>query len=132
MIEVYPFRTESTHPLQEPSIVVHHNAVLYPASCLLYTSIAYLKYADDLVLWVSLKTLSDIRVALQLDLHSLELWCVNNNMEINGSKTKSMIITPKMNVLENIDLTILGESIDEVQTFRYLGLTIDKNLTWNT
>jgi hypothetical protein len=30
-------------------------------------------YADDLVLWVSLKTLSDIRVALQLDLHSLDL-----------------------------------------------------------
>jgi ribonuclease P/MRP protein subunit RPP40 len=88
--------------------------------------------ADDLVLWVSLKTLSDIPVALQLDLHSLELWCVNNNMEINGSKTKSMIITPKMNVLEKIDLTISGESIDEVQTFRYLGLTIDKNLTWNT
>jgi hypothetical protein len=49
-------------------------------------------YADDLVLWVSLKTLSDIRVALQLDLHSLQLWCVNINMEINVSKTKSMII----------------------------------------
>jgi hypothetical protein len=53
-------------------------------------------------------------------------------MEINVSKTKSMIITPKIRVSEKIELTILGENFDEVQTFRYLGLTIDKHLTWNT
>jgi hypothetical protein len=84
-------------------------------------------------MWVSLTTINAVRTALQEDLHLLEQWCENNFMLINVNKTKTMKITPtKTRVSEPLNIKTLGESVEEVDTFKYLGLTIDKHLTWNT
>jgi hypothetical protein len=89
-------------------------------------------YADDLVMWVSLKSINAVRTALQEDLYLLEQWCENNFMEINVNKTKTMTITPtKTRVAETLNIKTIRETIEEVDNFKYLGLTIDKHLTWN-
>jgi hypothetical protein len=83
-------------------------------------------------MWVSLKSINAVRTALQEDLYLLEQWCENNFMEINVNKTTTMTITStKTRVAETLNIKTIRETIEEVDTFKYLGLTIDKHLTWN-
>ena len=51
--------------------------------------------------------------------------CENYGMKINVSKTKAMVIGRK---LKKIDIRIKGESIEQVDSFKYLGCNISSNM----
>jgi hypothetical protein len=61
------------------------------------------------------------------DLQLLTNWTANINLSINHEKTKAMLI--KSNIL--LDVRFENVKIDFVDNFKYLGLILDKDLTFS-
>lgn len=88
-------------------------------------------YADDLVLYCSFDSVHEIQRVLQLNIDKLINWCKNNSMIINVEKTKSMLAHLPRAPIHQLDLIIHKDRIETVSSFRYLGVIIDDQLTWN-
>jgi hypothetical protein len=88
-------------------------------------------YADDLVLFCSSTCIQEIQDTLQLNIDKLLMWCENNFIEINVDKTKSMLVRPPRQSTQPVQIIIDKKIIENVQCFRYLGVTIDDKVSWN-
>ncbi len=62
---------------------------------------------------------------LQSDLNSIENWSRNNNMKLNGIKCKEMIISFLRNEIAIPRLRIDELTLELVESFKALGLTIN-------
>lgn len=91
-------------------------------------------YADDTALFVSGKALHEIQSKLSDDLEAVSKWLAENRLTLNTKKTKSMIFgSPQIlakNNNGNLKIDIQGETLEQVQTFKYLGLWFDSLLNW--
>jgi hypothetical protein len=87
-------------------------------------------YADDLVLLCSSDSIKHIQDTLQTNINKLTIWSSDNYMKINVKKTKTMLITPPRSTTDILNFEISGETIENVRSFRYLGVIIDDKLTW--
>ena len=87
-------------------------------------------YADDTTVSYSSKTIGTVASSLQTDLNNIDKWCSLNNMAINPTKTTCMLIGKKCKNL-NLNLQIGSTDINQVQSQKVLGITIDDTLTWN-
>ena len=87
-------------------------------------------YADDTLLISRGANIDECILKGQDTLDSIISWCDLNKLTINVKKTKSMIIKLK-NVQSNVNRYIHGEKIDFVNSFAYLGIRIDHNLSMN-
>lgn len=68
----------------------------------------------------------------QNDLDKLNEYCRLNKLTLNASKSKFMNILPKSKVLPfHLPLKYNEVSLEEVSEYKYLGIIIDKHLTWN-
>ena len=55
-----------------------------------------------------------------------------NHMSLNSSKCKFMLISPKRNRMTNpLTITINGNALETVPTFKYLGLLFTSDLSWS-
>lgn len=85
-------------------------------------------YADDCVLYREIRT-DDDRNILQTDLNNIRNWCDKWLMKLNPKKCKLMTVSRQPN---NSSTYKLGDVyLDQVSSYRYLGVTISFNLTWN-
>jgi hypothetical protein len=71
--------------------------------------------------------------SLQTAADGLSDWCRENSMRINTKKTKEMLLHFGNRCDRNtvIPLTINGESIERVSTFKLLGVVFSSDLTWS-
>ncbi|CAB4042371.1 Hypothetical predicted protein [Paramuricea clavata] len=67
---------------------------------------------------------------LQSDLDAIETWTKNNNMKLNGIKCKEMIISFLRNETVISRLCIDELSLELVDSFKVLGVTINNKLKW--
>ena len=90
-------------------------------------------FADDTVLYTASITTIDARNDLQIDLDSLDTWCRQHKLSINIGKTKSVLFGTKKinNKITCPNLTIAGETIHFVNEYKYLGIVLDKSLTFS-
>jgi predicted component of type VI protein secretion system len=86
-------------------------------------------FADDTLLYRTIHSNSD-RNILQNDINTLHNWSVRNGMKFNVSKTKVMYITRKR-VVARSSYHLDGQPLDVVNTYKYLGVTIDSTLCWD-
>lgn len=63
---------------------------------------------------------------------NLERWCATNNLALNISKTKELILDFRRNSATPAPLYINGECVERVQTFKFLGVHISADLSWST
>jgi hypothetical protein len=70
--------------------------------------------------------------AYREEVHTLTNWCHNNNLSLNISKTKELVVDFRRRTSEHPPITIDGTSVKQVSSFKFLGITITKNLTWTT
>lgn len=89
-------------------------------------------FADDACLSYVENDPHTMKSHMQIDIDTLAKWFTDNRVTMNVKKTKSMVISNKpMN--RNFSLNILSKNIpiEQVERFRYLGITIQNDLRWN-
>ena len=86
-------------------------------------------YADDLVLYNEDSDISRLKDTLEEDLKLLNEWFKANKLLINIDKTKSMLFTRSKN--KSNPLKYCDQFIEEVDNYKYLGLTIQSNLKFD-
>lgn len=87
-------------------------------------------FADDCVVFNEI-TCSDDQAALNSNLQNIVSWCEKWNMELNVEKSVYMKITKKVKKL-SFPYNIASKALIEVNQYKYLGVTITNNLSWNT
>jgi len=95
-------------------------------------------YADDTTLMTSINSsigYNDIQMKLNKELKEINDWLKTNKLSLNIKKTKCMIFhTPQKN-MRNITLPKLfidNIQLEFVDQFNFLGIIIDKHLTWKS
>ena len=87
-------------------------------------------FADDCVLYRNIKSPIDCQI-LQDDLNSLSQWETDWQMKFNVAKCHSMRVTrhlPDKHIL--LDCTLHQQKLEQVQSAKYLRITITDNLDW--
>ena len=87
-------------------------------------------FADDCVLYRNIHSLQDCLI-LQKDLDSLGLWEADWQMKFNVAKCHSMRVTRHYSHKQIIhDYTLHQQTLENVQSAKYLGITITENMDW--
>jgi hypothetical protein len=90
-------------------------------------------FADDLVCCYSASTYSQLKHDILADLNMIESFLNCRSLSMNISKTKFLIFTTRNSTSEDIfDEVLFGDNvIDNVSSFKYLGLILDSQLNWH-
>ena len=86
-------------------------------------------FADDIAMYKAIARSEDV-VALQADVTMVELWAESRDLRMNARKTKALVISRKRSP-PVLHLVLCGTEIEQVSSFRYLGVTIAEDLSWN-
>ena len=101
----------------------------------LHISCACELFADDTTLHNTSKHVNAVCADLQKDIEKLETWTKFNHMALHPQKSKFMLITTRQkrqNIKDKLrELSIYGKLLEEVESHKLLGITIDKNLSWS-
>ena len=91
-------------------------------------------YADDSTIGAKGKTLDIVEQKLDSDMANIMNWCDDNNMAINYEKTNTMLITTNQKLhtlpVQEINITVNGKQLENVQKVKLLGVVVDQHLTW--
>ena len=59
------------------------------------------------------------------------MWCQDNNLSLNVIKTKEMIVYYRKKRTEHAPILIDGVAVEQVESFKFLGVHITNKLTWS-
>ena len=78
------------------------------------------------------KKLEVVELKLQISAGDFNTWCIDNNMGVHYGKTHAFVVGSKhmTSANEGISVTKNEHSIESINAHKHLGITIDKNLTW--
>ena len=90
-------------------------------------------YAEDTVLFVSDVDPHKAITALQSDIDALSDWCEINGIKANTDKTKLMVFGRQklIDSLPPVDVKLCTNPLQVVQSYKYLGVTLDSQLNYN-
>ncbi|XP_058816706.1 uncharacterized protein LOC131679982 [Topomyia yanbarensis] len=88
-----------------------------------------IQFADDFLKIIKGKTRDEAVAKAQIEIDHFASKCTDLHLQLNETKTKAILFTAA-----NIDLILkVGEiAIETVRNYKYLGIYIDKNLTYGT
>jgi len=86
-------------------------------------------FADDTTLFTESRNIEAISANLQLHLDTISYWCNKWRIQINASKSTGVIFSLRP-YLPPAQLTFNNVNILWSASVKYLGLTLDKRLTW--
>ena len=97
------------------------------------TSVECHMLADDTTINKSSPHMQSIQTSLQNTLTDISHWCALNRMNLNPTKTKSMVLTTRQKHQLRpltLSLSINNSNIEQVHQHRVLGVIIDDSLQW--
>ena len=68
-------------------------------------------------------------LALQKDVNSLANWINVHHLTLKVRKCKSLLVSRKHSHLSGQPVQILGQVLEKAQSYKYLGVLINSNLT---
>lgn len=86
-------------------------------------------FADDIAIIIRGKFPLIVSQVLQMALEKVEAWCKRNKLTVNPSKSVVVPFTRRREP-DLIRLSLFGEVVPYSTQVKYLGLILDKNLTW--
>ena len=86
--------------------------------------------ADDTTVVVGLITDND-ETANREEVRDLTVWWKDNNLPLNVIKTKEMIVDYRKKRTEHAPILIYGAAVEQVESFKFLGVHITNQLTWS-
>lgn len=91
-------------------------------------------YADDTGLYESSKQIDTLVDKLNQDLSRVDEWLIKNKLSLNVPKCEVMIMgtRQRLSKIDNVDVNvnINGIKLQRVDKCKHLGVTFNKNLTW--
>ncbi|XP_069367947.1 uncharacterized protein [Paralichthys olivaceus] len=94
-----------------------------------YSSNTIIKFADDTTVMGLIK--DGDKTAYREEVRALTSWCQDNNLHLNVSKTKELIVDYRKKQRDgHAPITIDGTPVERVSSFRFLGVHITEDLTW--
>ncbi|KAK3534494.1 hypothetical protein QTP86_016310, partial [Hemibagrus guttatus] len=87
------------------------------------------KFADDVTV-AGLFSGGD-KSAYRDEVERLTVWCRENNLLLNTSKTKELVIDYRRKKTDILPLIISGDCVERAADFRLLGVYIEEDLTWS-
>ena len=100
---------------------------IYNVSSVLFT----LLFADDTNVFVQGKNIVNLVRTMNEELCKLSDWMDVNKLSLNVKKTKCMVFSLRKSYSVSDDVILKGEGIEQVSTFRFLGVIIDNKLCWS-
>ena len=107
--------------------------ILFTNDCrAIHNNCSILKFADDTALVGVIKNDHDLTNYYD-DVNKFVLYCDNNHLDLNTTKTKEMIIDFRRcrPTQDHVQLKINSENIAFVEHYKYLGVTIDNKLRFD-
>ena len=86
-------------------------------------------HADDLAVWTASENFTTAFVRMQMTMDRIANWADEWLVTINRKKTEATIFSLSPNK-ETVNLKIHGEIIPQQETPTYLGVKLDRRLTW--
>ena len=87
-------------------------------------------FADDTTIFASGKTVDSISSSMNAILSLVKQWLIDNGLSLNVAKTKCMLVHSKRKSPPPLHITFNESSIEQVETFKLLGVIIDQHLHW--
>jgi hypothetical protein len=87
-------------------------------------------FADDTNMFISGRNLLDLTNTANIELGKISSWFSTNLLSLNIKKTNYILFGNRR--LSAINLLINGEHITRVFETKFLGVSIQANLKWNT
>lgn len=84
-------------------------------------------FADDIAILVSLKSIPQLERSCQETIKAISEWCEHQHLALSAEKT---VFIPFTNSLKDISLTINNAIITPSQSTKYLGIVVDKYLSF--
>ncbi|KAL1006621.1 hypothetical protein UPYG_G00074580, partial [Umbra pygmaea] len=95
-----------------------------------HSSNIIIKFADNTTI-LGLISNND-ETAYREEVNALVTWCQSNNLSLNVSKTKEMIVDFRKRQREGLaPIHIDGAEVERVSEFKFLGVLISDDLTWS-
>ena len=88
-----------------------------------------IKFADDSAI-LGLMSDADSETEYRDTVDKFSEWCSDHHLELNVSKTKELVVDPRRGTHPVEPVVIGQESVEIVDSFRYLGVILDKDLTF--
>ncbi|KAL0199007.1 hypothetical protein M9458_007547, partial [Cirrhinus mrigala] len=95
-----------------------------------FSSNHIIKFAEDTTV-VSLISNND-GTPYREEVAQLVEWCGANNLSLNVSKTKEVVMDFRRNSADHPPLTIDSSAVERVSSTKFLGVHITEDLTWTT
>ena len=88
-------------------------------------------FADDTNLLNFISCVKTINKQINYDLKNLSNWLKANKISLNVGKTELVLLTSSKKQLDcDLKIKLNGERLYETDSVKYLGIQIDKRLTW--
>ncbi|KAK3539364.1 hypothetical protein QTP70_003850 [Hemibagrus guttatus] len=95
-----------------------------------HNSNIFIKYADDTT--VVGRISNNDESAYREEIQSLSAWCSMNNLTLNATKTKELIVDfRKSSSSRHSPIYINGSEVEHVSSFKFLGVHISEDLSWH-
>ncbi|KAI5627525.1 gastrula zinc finger protein XlCGF28.1-like [Silurus asotus] len=95
----------------------------------LYNYNIFIKYADDTTVVGQIENNNDL--AYRKEIHDLAAWCATNNLSLNATKTKELIVDfRKSNSGRHLPVNINETEVERVSSLTFLGVHISEDLSW--
>ena len=95
----------------------------------------FILYADDTNIFYSCENIDDLCRIVNVELGCVMQWFISNRLSVNIKKTNYVLFGNQAKLKNITNCKIVMENIEIVQTkltntARFLGVSIDSNLTW--
>ncbi len=88
-------------------------------------------FADDTAIYCSSETIKEVNGILQQDVEKAITWFHDNLLTVNIDKSCAIAVSTSKrlhNQLGELNITVTDDKLVNVDSIKYLGITIDNNL----